>query len=156
MSDQINIEKVEAILNEILAPETMYFKVDFKVKPTNNFKIYIDGDQGITIDQCIKFNRALYKRIEEAELYPEGDFSLEVSSPGIDEPLKNERQYKKNVSRLVTVTKTDESQVTGKLLEVLDDKILLEVHSGKGKSAVTNKVELPFQEIKTTIVQIQF
>jgi len=156
MSEGLIFDQVEAFLDEILAPETTYFKVRFKVKPTNNYKIYIDGDQGITIDQCIKFNRALYKKIEEAGLYPEGDFSLEVSSPGVDEPLANVRQYKKNIGRKVEVSLLDERKLEGVLKEVGEDSVLIEETKGKGKKAVTEVVALPFKDIKTTIVQIQF
>ena len=155
MSDQVILDQVEGFLDEILKSEPTYFKVKFKIKPTNNYKIYIDGDQGITIDQCIKFNRALYKKIEEAGLYPDGDFSLEVSSPGIDEPLQNLRQYNKNIGRKVEVTLLDESKQEGILKEVTEDIIKIEITKGKGKKAVTEVSELPFKEIKTTIVQIQ-
>lgn len=156
MSVSEKFTEVESLLDDLLSHETEYFKVGFKVKPTNNFKVYIDGDHGITIDQCIKFNRALYKMIEEKGLYPDGDFSLEVSSPGIDEPLKNVRQYKKNIGRLVEVTLNDESKKLGTLKEVSDDAVLVEQKSGKGKKVVTQELQLPFHEIKTTIVQIQF
>ncbi len=156
MPVQEKVAEVEQMLDNLLSQETEYFKVGFKVKPTNNFKVYIDGDKGISIERCIKFNRALYKMIEEKVLYPDGDFSLEVSSPGIDEPLKNLRQYKKNVNRLVEVTLADESKKTGILSEVSDNEITIEQKSGKGKNIVTKLLQLPFQEIKTTIVQIQF
>jgi ribosome maturation factor RimP len=156
MSEGLIFDQVEAFLDEILASETTYFKVRFKVKPTNNYKIYIDGDQGITIDQCIKFNRALYKKIEEAGLYPEGDFSLEVSSPGVDEPLTDIRQYKKNIGRKVQVTLLDESKVEGILKDVAADSFSIVETKGKGKKAVTEVIALPFKDIKTTIVQIQF
>ena len=156
MSDQVILDQVEGFLDEILKEAPSYFKVKFKVKPTNNYKIYIDGDQGITIDQCIKFNRALYKKIEEAGLYPEGDFSLEVSSPGIDEPLKELRQYKKNIGRKVEITLLDETKIEGVLKDATEQTITLEVITGKGKNAVTELTEKPFNEIKTTIVQIQF
>ena len=150
------MDQVEGFLDGILKSEPAYFKVKFKVKPTNNYKIYIDGDQGITIDQCIKFNRALYKKIEEAGLYPEGDFSLEVSSPGVDEPLLDIRQYKKNIGRKVEVTLLDERKLEGTLKEVREDSFSVEETKGKGKNAVTEVVALPFKDIKTTIVQIQF
>ncbi|MDE1191214.1 MAG: ribosome maturation factor [Arachidicoccus sp.] len=156
MSIQEKTAVAEHLLDELLLNESEYFKVGFKVKPTNNFKVYIDGDAGITIEQCIKFNRALYKMIEEKELFPDGDFSLEVSSPGIDEPLKNIRQYKKNVNRLVETTLNDSTKHTGILKQVSDEGIILEIHTGKGKKAVTNELFQPFQDIKTTIVQIQF
>jgi ribosome maturation factor RimP len=156
MSDSVILDQVEGFLDEILESESTYFKVKFKVKPTNNYKIFIDGDQGITIDQCIKFNRALYKKIEEAGLYPDGDFSLEVSSPGVDEPLQNIRQYKKNTGRKVEVTLLDERKLEGILKEVQEETVTIEETKGKGKKAVTEVTLLPFKDIKTTIVQIQF
>ena len=54
----------------MLADQPAYFLVEMKIKPTNNIKVYLDGDQGITIEKCITFNRALYKKIEEAGLFP--------------------------------------------------------------------------------------
>ncbi|MGF7231777.1 ribosome maturation factor [Arachidicoccus sp.] len=156
MSDLEKAVLIEQLLDEILSGETEYFKVKFKVKPTNNFKIYIDGDKGITIDKCIKINRALYKKIEEQELYPEGDFSLEVSSPGIDEPLANLRQYKKNIGRKVEVLFNDEAKKEGQLLEVSEMGITIEHTTGKGKKLVTEQLNFSFDIIKSTIVQIQF
>ncbi|MFX5693174.1 hypothetical protein ABTE17_21070, partial [Acinetobacter baumannii] len=82
------IEKIQQLVNEVLQAETNYFCISIRIKPTNNIKVFIDGDNGITIEKCVQFNRKLYKLIEEAALYPEGEFSLEVSSPGVDEPLK--------------------------------------------------------------------
>src|SRR5580698_9642471 len=90
---------IEGMVQEILAGEPGYFLVEVKIKPTNNVKVYIDGDQGISIEKCVQFNRALYKKLDEAAFFPAGDFSLEVSSPGLDEPLKLHRQYRKNIGR---------------------------------------------------------
>lgn len=156
MSEGMITEQVEAFVDEVLAAAPSYFKVKFKVKPTNNYKVYIDGDQGITIDQCIKFNRALYKKIEDAGLHPDGNFSLEVSSPGVDEPLQNIRQYRKNIGRKVEVTLSEERKLEGVLKEVREKDILIEETKGKGKKAVTEVIALPLQEIIKTIVQIQF
>ena len=83
------------------------FLVELKVSPGNNLKVFLDADKGVTIDTCISINRALYKKIEEDDLFPNGDFSLEVSSPGVDEPLKLHRQYKKNIGRNVEVVMND-------------------------------------------------
>ncbi len=63
-------------------------------------------------------NRALYKQIEAEGIFPDGDFSLEVSSPGLDEPLKLKRQYQKNIGRNVEVTLQDGSKKEGKLLSI--------------------------------------
>ena len=113
MSTDTAIQTVQNLLQPLLQEDV--FLVSVKIKPTNNFKIYIDADGGLPLEKCIKINRALYKQMEEMGLYPDGDFSLEVSSPGIDEPLKLIRQYKKNVGRFVEVIKTDETKIEGKL-----------------------------------------
>ncbi len=91
------IKVIEGLVQALLANESGYFLVDVRIKPTNNVKVFIDGDQGISIEKCVQYNRALYKKLEESEFFPTGDFSLEVSSPGLDEPLKLLRQYKKNI-----------------------------------------------------------
>jgi len=112
------------------------FLVSIKIKPTNNFKIYLDADSGLGIEKCIKINRALYKIMEEMGMYPDGDFSLEVSSPGLDEPLKLLRQYKKNIGRDVEVITTEDVKKEGKLTDVTEEKIVIEYTEGKNKKAV--------------------
>jgi ribosome maturation factor RimP len=154
MSANTNIELVEKILLSKLYDDI--FLVEMKVKPINNFKIYLDADSGLGIEKCIKINRALYKQLEEMAIYPEGDFSLEVSSPGIDEPLKLLRQYVKNIGRTVDVTFTDDSETDGVLLEATEEVIVIEHTEGKGKKAVTEKITIPFTTIKQTKVQIKF
>ncbi|MFM2326170.1 MAG: hypothetical protein RIR31_372, partial [Bacteroidota bacterium] len=122
----------------------------------NNYKIYLDADAGLGIEKCIKINRALYKIMEEMGMYPDGDFSLEVSSPGVDEPLKLLRQYKKNIGRNVEVLLNDEVKKEGILKEVTDDTITIEQTEGKGKKAVTVNTGIGFTEIKQTKVLIKF
>jgi ribosome maturation factor RimP len=108
------------------------------------------------IEKCIRINRALYKTMEETGMYPNGDFSLEVSSPGIDEPLKLLRQYKKNMDRNVEVITQDEVKKEGRLTGVSNEKIEIEYTEGKGKKAITKKDEIYFTDIKQTRVQIKF
>ncbi len=106
MSNETIIETVGQILAELLQPAD--FLVSVKIKPTNNIKVFVDTDEGgISIEKCVKYNRALYKQLEEKAIFPEGDFSLEVSSPGITEPLKLHRQYVKNKGRSVEVVFKD-------------------------------------------------
>lgn len=158
MEKEALLEMVNAMLTDILQQEPEYFLVDLKVKPTNNIKVYLDGDKGINIDKCIQFNRALRARLEEAAVFPEGDFSLEVSSPGIDEPLKSLRQYTKNIGRKVEITFLDKErkEKTGKLLQVDEQFVTIEEKSGKGKTATTESISIPMDEISKTIVQIEF
>jgi len=156
MSNEPELLRIEQLVNQVLADEPAYFCVSVRIKPTNNVKLFLDGDNGITIEKCVQFNRKLYKLIEEAGLYPEGEFSLEVSSPGVEEPLKLQRQYAKNTGREVEVVFTDDTRKTGKLIAVTEADILLEHTEGKGKKAVTQQVLIPFSNIKSTTVQIKF
>jgi ribosome maturation factor RimP len=127
-----------------------------KVKPGHIVKVYLDGDNGLPIQKCIYFNRKLYRAIEEAAWFPEGDFALEVSSPGVDEPLLLKRQYNKNIGRKVEVELLDETKKEGTLTTVTDTDILIEWTEGKGKKATQQQMLIPFENIKSTIVQIQF
>ena len=156
MANEAQIQALEKLLNSLLAEEPDYFLVSLRIKPTNNVKVFIDGDQGLPIEKCVRFNRQLYKLIEETGMYPEGEFSLELSSPGVDEPLKMHRQYLKNIGRNVEVTFNDDIIQEGKLLTVTEADIMIEYTEGKGKKAVTQQVVIPFENIKTTIVQIKF
>lgn len=156
MATDPNISTIEQMLQGILAEEPAYFCVSITIKPTNNIKVFVDGDEGVKIERCVSFNRRLYKLIEEAAIYPEGDFSLEVSSPGIDEPLKLHRQYTKNIGRNVEVILADDTVKEGVLETVATDDITLITTSGKGKKAVTEQLVIPFSNIKSTTVQIKF
>ena len=90
--DISTIQALEKMVGIIIANMEDTFLVNIRIKPINNIKVFLDGDNGLAIDKCVKINRAMYKVIEENEWYPDGNFSLEVSSPGIDEPLKLLRQ----------------------------------------------------------------
>lgn len=156
MSQENIISSIEALANEVIGHTPSVFLVSVKIKPTNNIRVYMDADDGLSIDKCVKINRSMYKLIEERGWYPDGDFSLEVSSPGIDEPLKLLRQYQKNVGRKVEVVLKDESKKEGKLVAVTEATIQLEITTGKNKKAVTVQQEIAFEDIKQTKVQIVF
>jgi len=144
------------MVEELLHSDPAYFLVEVRIKPTNNIKVYVDGDQGITIEKCIAINRALYKKIEEIGWFPGGDFSLEVSSPGLDEPLKLYRQYVKNVGRPVEVLLQTGVKVEGVLAEAHPDAIIVEETKGKNKKKEVLRHSFPFDNIKTTKLQVVF
>ncbi len=151
--DSAIIDKVSSMVNALIDNSAL-FLVDIKIKPTNNLKVFIDGDSGVNIDAVSKLNRALYKQIEEAGMYPDGDFSLEVSSPGVDEPLKFFRQYKKNIGRTILVSLSDNIEKLGVLKSVSEDSILIEETIGKKKEKI--ETEINFAQIVKTVVQIVF
>jgi ribosome maturation factor RimP len=156
MSQTPAIQQITALVEKIIAESEDVFLVSVRIKPVNNIKIFVDADNGINIDRCVKINRSMYKTIEEEAWYPDGNFSLEVSSPGVDEPLLLPRQFKKNIGRSVAVTLLDESKLEGKMTEANDSGILIEYTEGKNKKAVVINKVLAFEEIKQVIVQISF
>jgi len=144
------------MMQALLAGEDSYFLVEVRIKPTNNIKVFLDGDQGISIEKCVQYNRALYKQLEESGLFPGDDFSLEVSSPGLDEPLKLLRQYKKNIGRQVEILLQDGNKKEGRLLEVAEDGIIVEETKGKNKKKEVINHTFLFENIKTAKIQVVF
>ena len=148
-------EMIGTKLDQILEDEPGYFQVEVSIRPANNIKVYVDADGGAAIDRLSMINRKLYKWLEE-NMFPDGDFSLEVSSPGLDEPLKLDRQYVKNIGRFVEVLLTDGVKKEGKLKEVREDEILLEEYKGKEKKKETIQHSILKKNIKSTKIQIKF
>lgn len=156
MNNEAQIQVLEKKVEALLSDEPDHFLVEIRIKPTNNIKVFIDGNQGISIEKLVQYNRRLYRQLEEENLYPNGDFSLEVSSPGLDEPLKLHRQYLKNVGRFVEVTDAEGKKTEGKLISADEQGIVVEEQKGKGKKMELVQHAIPFSSIKATRVQIKF
>jgi len=120
--------------------------------------VIIDGDEGATIEDCAKLSRALSAQLDEEETIPE-KYTLEVSTPGVDFPLKLKRQYKKHLGRGFKITLTDKSLVKGKLIGIGDEFIEVEFEEKKDKKSKKKDIktmELPFDMIDKAFVQISF
>jgi ribosome maturation factor RimP len=156
MNGSAQIQILEQMVNTAIGADPDLFLVEIKVKPTNNIKIYIDGDQGVSIKRLVQYNRKIYKEVEERQLFPGGDFSLEVSSPGLDEPLKLYRQYVKNKGRNIEVLVNEGVKTEGTLSEISEKEITVIEQKGKGKKMETVTHTIPFENIKTTKIQIKF
>ena len=149
-------QTIEDFINADLKNSEDVFLVEVRITQGNDIKVFLDADNGVTIDKCTRINRVLYKYIEETGLFPDGNFSLEVSSPGVDEPLKLLRQYKKNIARKVEVILTDETKKEGKLLAVNDNEIILQEKKGTGKKAIDISTNILLNQIKHTKVLVTF
>ena len=145
-------KKIETLISE----EPDLFLVEVRIAPTNNIRIFIDGDQGVSIDKLVRYNRSLYKQLEEEQIFPADDFSLEVSSSGLDEPLKLNRQYQKNIGRFVEVLLLDGRKIEAKLTGATETDLLVEEEKGKGKKLEIIPHSIPLDTIKATIIQIKF
>jgi len=155
-------EQLEALLEPLLEDGNC-FLVDIIIKPSKvsqKVSILVDSDEGITIQQCTSISRRLAKQLEELEVFAEA-YTLEVSSPGLDQPLVLLRQYLKNLGRNLKVTlKTGES-VSGQLIEAKEESIILQLPEPKKKSKTpvdeaSLKREIPVDQISKALVEISF
>ncbi len=156
MTTSTELEKIEECVKHLVEKPGNLFLVEVKSAPGNKVTVLLDGDNGITIDDCTRVNKALYKYIDETALFGDNNFSLEVSSPGVDKPLKLLRQYKRNIARKVEVILNDGTKLEGTLSSVSDEEITLEEKSGKNNKITTKTITIKFDQIKHTTVLITF
>jgi ribosome maturation factor RimP len=156
MQQENNLAEITHLVGKHIAAYPDVFLVEVRIKPTNNIKVFLDADEGLRIDRCASINRALYKQIEESNRFPDGNFSLEVSSPGIGEPLKLLRQYIKNIGRRVELTLDDESRLEGTLLAADEQQVTVAITTGKKKKEQTENRIIPMKEIRQTKILIAF
>src|SRR3954467_9809951 len=116
-------KRVAALVEEKIADRPELFLVEVKMLPNNKLIIHVDGDEGISIQDCAAISRHVGFHLEEENAI-EKAYNLEVSSPGVGEPLQLERQYHKNINREVSVKLSDGSKKEGKLLSANENEIL--------------------------------
>lgn len=150
--------RVEELLQAFLQTRPDLFLVDLKVSVASDITIILDGDQGVSIQDCLDASRAIEFNIDREEQ----DFSLQVMSAGLSEPLTLPRQFQKNVGRDLEILLEDTTKVQGELASVDDEKITLILRYrkpkevGKGKVDVEEEREIPYSEIKKALVVIKF
>jgi ribosome maturation factor RimP len=151
-------EKVNTLLQEVLDEEQSLFLISKEITAGNKIVIVIDGDNGVTLSDCMKVSRNIEHNLDREE----EDFSLEVYSSGVSEGITHIRQYKKNVGRKLEVITTDEKKVEGTLVEIDDKKIKLQWKVrepkpiGKGKVTVEKEQEIPYGDIIKAKVMVTF
>jgi ribosome maturation factor RimP len=151
-------DTVKRLLEEGLEQRPDLFLIDFDVLSDNTIKVIIDGDNGVLVEDCMFISRAIENNLDREET----DFSLEVLSAGATAPLSNQRQYKKNIGRTLSVQTKDGETIEGTLDEATDDHILLSWKSrepkpvGKGKVTVNKQAEVVYGTISKAQVVIKF
>jgi len=154
----MSLEQEIAKLAESLVADESHYIVDVSVKGTGQgqkVKVLLDGDEGVTIDDCAALSRAMAERMEEGELINSA-YTLEVSSPGVDFPLATARQYRKNIGRTLKIRRADGKELKGRLDKVDDGSISVTVSRGKGKKKEESIETISLGEIDKAIVQISF
>ncbi len=150
-------DKVYQLLENGLLEKPSMFLVDVSISDSYKILITLDGDNGVTLQDCIDISRAVEHNLDREEQ----DFSLEVASAGVSTPLKLVRQFKKNIGRTLKVKTTTET-IEAVLEQANEETITLSWTSrepkkiGKGKETVEHKREIPYTDIKEAIVIIIF
>lgn len=145
---------IETFLNEALA-DSSFFIVDVKVSgKLDRVEVLMDGDQGISLDDCAKYSRSLGDYLEEYENLEA--FQLYVSSPGIDRSLSNPRQYSSRLGRMFKLKLTDGSILKGKLIEISDQELVLESQENKKKKKQEEHIRVNRNEIDQAKVLVSF
>jgi ribosome maturation factor RimP len=141
---------IHSALDELFAdgPLADCFVVEIVESGRRGVTVFFDSDSGVSLETCAQVSRFLENRLDEQEFH-NGQYVLDVSSPGVDRPLTKWRQYPRHKGRKLLVVMGDESRIEGTLKDVGLESIELEV----GKSEI---VEIPFGDIIESFVQISF
>ena len=151
-------ENIQKLLAEALSLQPDLFLIDLNIDDQSRVHVVLDGDNGVSLEQCIKVSRHIEHQLDR-EVH---DFSLEVSSAGATHPLKMVRQYKKNIGRKLAVQTIGNDNFKATLTHADDDQITLEWKArepkpiGKGKHTVVKQLQVPYNQIEKATVQIQF
>lgn len=152
------LERVKHLVGEILKDNTSLFLIDLTVSENRKIDIIIDGDNGVSLNDCIGISRYVEHRLDREK----EDFSIEVSSPGATTPLQHKRQFKKNIGRTLKIVLASGEKVKGKLKDANDTNVTLEWKTrepkpvGKGKRTVVKQLESAYEDIEEAKVIIQF
>jgi ribosome maturation factor RimP len=149
-------ELAESVLKETSDPhDPGHFIVDVlyleRQRPAK-VMVIVDGDNGVTIDVCANLSRKLAALMDERNVL-DNAYVLEVSTPGVDHPLRLKRQYFKNAGRQFKVHLKDKSIVQGKLEEVSDEKLTIREAVDKKQTRLR---EVLFDDIEKAFVLVSF
>lgn len=156
------VEEIGGLLAPYLE-DGKYFVVSLTAKPvrsTYKIVILLDSDEGITIGECASISRRLANDIESKELF-EDAYNIEVSSPGLDQPLILPRQYAKSIGRSLKIFQTDGETISGKLTGLTEEGITIELPKPKKKPKKGEEEPdlnrfVKFGDITKALIEISF
>ena len=151
-------EKVAQLLKSALDENKSLFLIDLNISEENQIRVILDGDKGVTVEDCMAVSRAIEHNLDREDY----DFSLEVMSAGVSEPLTLPRQFKKNIGRNLKVKTKKEENIEGELISANEENCTLTWSArepkpvGKGKVTVQKEATLPYKDIVEAKVMITF
>ncbi len=145
-------EQIEPFLLKVLEEDKLEL-VEFNLKPINEFiLVQIIADRplgGIIADECSSVNKQISRYLEENSII-DSPYSIEVSSPGIDRPLTNTKDFNRVVSREVRFYLNekinDKLEHLGVIVKSLDECVVIKVKEVE--------IEIPFKTINKAIQEI--
>lgn len=155
--DLMNLQQqIQALVEEKISGTDNYL-VEVKVSPSKIIVI-IDHPRSLSLDECVAVSRFLQDRLETTDVFEKHE--LEVSSPGMEEPLKVLQQYHKRMNHRVAVVTFDGRKRTGILKEATGNGIVIDeevtIKNGSKKSIELRELPLTFEQIKETRVLFSF
>lgn len=117
-----------------------------------NLKFYIDGKEGVSVQLCSRLSRKI-SRILDEEYLDDEPIRYEISSPGVDEPLVDIRQYSQHIGRDLMINLKDDNTLEGELIEVNDNNLLVSVPISKHKK---EEQTILFENINNSTVIVSF
>jgi len=138
--------------------DTEYYLLSVDIRPGNVINVELESMGPVSISDCVDISRQIEHNLDrEAE-----DFSLQVSSPGLDKPLRDYRQYIKNIGRELKIKRQDDSEIQGELLKADTEKIEVKetkkvrVDGRSKKEIVEINHVLAYSDIKQAKIIITF
>ena len=98
------IEEIQNALQPIATEQGLEIvEVEVKQGKSPSITVYIDKEGGVDLDSCEKFHRAIDPVLDEVDPTFNAPYTLNVSSPGLDRPLKTERDFQKRMGERLEV-----------------------------------------------------
>ncbi len=138
-----------------LLPEHLFLVEIEQKQGSKKISVFIDGDKGVTIEDCRVLGKAMNNRLDEMD-YGTDAYMFEVSSPGADRPLKLQRQYTQHIGRELLVKLTGNNEISGRFERFSDNGIVLALKDKKKGYKDATEKEVAFAEIAQASVLISF
>jgi len=149
ISENLIREKLETYLES-----KGLFIIDISISPHNQIEITIDGDNYVSIDECVDVSRYVESFLNRDE----EDFALTISSPDANKPLQIPRQYPKHIGKEISIITTENKEYKGKLTAADTEgiKVLIKLKENRKTKIIEEEIYLPFQKIKKAKILLPF
>ena len=125
---------------------------DIEVTPAGRrrlVRVVVDRDGGVTLDDIAETTRLVSRQLDDNDdLMGEMSYTLEVTSPGTDRPLTAERHWRRNVGRLVKVTRHDAEPLTGRIVEAGGSSARLDVDGAAH--------DIEYADVRKARIEVEF